>query len=77
LVALIHRWQVEFHAGDTEGDCLARSRERLTGAALDHFAALLAAWQAAAYANQPPTPAAVAGLCAEWSRHFGTAEVAR
>lgn len=71
LVALIHRWQVEFRAGDTEGNCLARTRGRLGESAQSHFTELLAAWQAAAYAGIPPSGETVGRLCSDWSRHFG------
>jgi hypothetical protein len=74
LVVLIHRRQVDFRAGDTEGDCLDRVHDHLADDARRHFAELLAAWQAAAYAHRQPPPAAVERLCADWSRHFGTAE---
>lgn len=71
LVALIHRLHVEFRAGDTEGDCLQRVRDRLEPAANTHFRALLDCWRAAAYGHRLPPAATLDALCSEWERHFG------
>jgi len=72
LVVLIHRWQVDFLAGDTEDDCLRRSRGRLDQSVQGYFGQLIDAWRATAYAHRPPGGPAVDQLCAEWGRHFGT-----
>jgi hypothetical protein len=71
LVVLIHRWQVDFRAGDTEDDCLRRSKGRIEGNAHNYFGELLGAWRAAAYAHRPPAGAAIENLCTGWARHFG------
>ena len=76
LVALIHRWQVDFRAGDTEDDCLRRSRGHIDGAAHGYFGELLGAWRAAAYAHQPPAAGALDELCLRWAKHFGAAPAA-
>lgn len=71
LVALIHRLQIEFRAGDTEKDCLHRVRGKLENGGLRYFHDLLASWQSVAYAREiPPTPVLEA-LCADWEAHFG------
>jgi hypothetical protein len=71
LVVLIHRWQVDFRAGDTEEDCLRRALSRIDGNAHGYFGELLAAWRSAAYAHRPPDRPAMENLCASWARHFG------
>lgn len=70
LSALIHRHQAEFRAGDTEDNCLARSRPHLATAAFAYFSRLLAAWRLAAYGHRPPAGDALAALCDEWPAHF-------
>lgn len=71
LVALIHRAQVEFRAGDTEDDCEHRVAGRIDAAAAGYFAELLAAWRLTAYAHRPPGEPRLEALCAAWPRHFG------
>lgn len=70
LVTLIHRHQAEFRQGDTEADCLQRSQPHLSPEGQTYFAALLDTWRRAAYASQPPGPAALHALCTGWSHHF-------
>lgn len=74
LVALIHRLQVEFRAGDTEDNCLQRVRGRLDGDAYAHFGELLAAWREVAYARRQPPAATLEALCLGWQRHFAAQE---
>lgn len=71
LVALIHRLHVEFRVGDTEDDCLQRVDRKLDAPAHGHFAALLNAWRAAAYAHRLPDATACESLCSDWERYFG------
>lgn len=71
LVALIHRVQLEFRAGDTEDDCLRRVRGRIDAAAEEYFAALLRQWRLVAYARLLPPLPVLEALCADWPRHFG------
>jgi hypothetical protein len=71
LVALIHRWQVDFRAGDTEDDCLRRCQGLVEADAQSYFGGLLGAWRAAAYAHRPPAASAMEELCIGWARHFG------
>jgi len=71
LVALIHRWQVDFRAGDTEDDCLHRCQGLVEEDTQGYFGGLLSAWRDAAYAHRPPPVPAIEELCAGWARHFG------
>lgn len=73
LVALIHRVQLEFRAGDTEDDCLRRVRGRIEAAAEEYFAALLRQWRLVAYARCVPPLPVLEALCTDWPRHFGSA----
>ncbi len=73
LVALLHRLQVEFRAGDTEDDCLYRVHDKLETESRRYFGDLLDAWRATAYAHRPPGKAQLESLCAQWPRHFAAA----
>lgn len=70
LVALIHRLQVDFKAGDTENDCLQRVDRRLEPDANAYFRQLLDGWRQVAYGRSIPPAPALEGLCAGWERHF-------
>ncbi len=76
LVALIHRHQVEFAAGDTEEDCLRRAAGHLPGDAGGCFSELVGCWGRAAYGHQLPTPSAMGALLDQWPRHFAPAGAA-
>ncbi len=70
LSRLAHGEGIEFCAGDTEGDCLARvTRGRSPARAA--FATLTLAWQRAAYAAQEIGAGEAESLCAAWSSAFG------
>lgn len=73
LSALLHRRHIEFRQGDTEADCLERSRHRLESAGHAYFARLLDAWKLAAYAHLPPQGEEIGRLCEDWAAHFGGA----
>lgn len=73
LSVLVHRRRIEFRRGDTEADCLERTRSRLEAAGQAYFADLLDAWKLAAYAHQPPRGEEVGRLCESWTAHFGGA----
>ena len=73
LSALIHRGAVDFLPGDTERDCLERSRPVLTVSALAYFRGLLDAWRSAAYGRQAPEAAELQVLCDAWPQFFGAA----
>ena len=73
LVALIHRTQVEFRAGDTEDNCRQRIAGHVEVPTGRYFGELLEAWRATAYARQPPPLARLEALCAGWEAHFGQA----
>ncbi|OQA29738.1 MAG: hypothetical protein BWY57_03230 [Betaproteobacteria bacterium ADurb.Bin341] len=74
LVVLIHRVQVEFRAGDTEGDCLYRVHGRLQFAAERYFRLLLEHWRHVAYARRVPPLPDLEALCSGWEEHFGRQE---
>lgn len=73
LVTLLHRDRVPLESGDTEADCLAKTRERLAVPAFAYLGRLLFAWQGAAYAHRIPPVADVEQLAAEWGGFFGAA----
>ena len=70
LATLLHRDGVELSGGDTEADCLRKSRTRVPQPVHFYFAGLLAAWQRAAYARREVARAEVEQLCSEWPLHF-------
>jgi hypothetical protein len=71
LATLLHRDGVELAGGDTEADCLRKSRARVPAPVHGYFAELLGAWLQAAYAGREVPRAAVEALCAQWPLHFG------
>ncbi len=72
LLRLLHRDGVELVSGDTEDDCLRKSRTRLSAPAIAYFARLLAAWRTIAYAGRTVGQEEVESLCTGWASHFGT-----
>lgn len=70
LAALLHRDGVELASGDTEQDCLRKSRPRLAAPAHAYFARLLGAWQQLAYARRRLPDGEIDALCADWAQHF-------
>jgi hypothetical protein len=70
LSALIHFAAVDFHAGDTEGDCWRRASPVLSAGGSDYFRRLLDAWLRTAYAHRPPPSAELESLCDRWAQHF-------
>jgi hypothetical protein len=70
LITLLHRDGVELVSGDTEDDCLRKSRQRIPDASVAYFARLLAAWQRLAYARREVPRAEVEALCGDWRSHF-------
>jgi len=70
LVTLLHRDGVELASGDTEDDCLRKSRKRIPDASVAYFARLLATWQRLAYARREVPRAEVEALCGDWRAHF-------
>lgn len=71
LSALVTRDGLEVEAGDTEGDCVRRTRALVDADKADVFASLVRAWQATAYAQRPPREAALRDLLDAWRPHFG------
>lgn len=71
LATLLHRDGVGLTDGDTEADCLHKSRTRVPTAAHTYLARLLGAWQRAAYAGRDVPRLDLEALCSEWPRHFG------
>jgi len=70
LSALIHFAAVDFHAGDTEGDCWRRASPVLSAGGNDYFRRLLDAWLRTAYAHRPPPRPELESLCDRWMQHF-------
>ena len=66
LAALIERFHCDLYAADTEGDCLVKARQMLTGTDIDYLGRLTRAWQLAAYAHVLPEEAEFADLCRCW-----------
>jgi hypothetical protein len=69
-VTLLHRDGVELASGDTEDDCLRKSRQHIPAASLAYFGRLLGAWQRLAYARREVPHAEVETLCGDWRAHF-------
>ena len=70
LVTLLHRDRIELVSGDTEADCLTKTRSRLAAPTYAYLARLLSAWQAAAYAHRMPPQPEVEQLASEWPAFF-------
>jgi len=77
LVSLIHRSQLDFHAGHTEDDCLRLVRSAVDPGCSAYFAELLEAWKLTAYAHEAPPAPALESLCHRWRAHFAHAGHAR
>jgi hypothetical protein len=73
LVTLLHRDQVQLTGGDTESDCLVKTRERVPANTYAYLARLLLAWQGAAYAHRVPARSDIERLASEWPGYFGQA----
>lgn len=71
LAALLHRDRIELASGDTELDCLTKTRERIAAQTHAYLARLLTAWQAAAYAQRIPPLPEVEQLASDWPGLFG------
>ena len=72
LVALLHRDQIEFVSGDTEADCLIKTRSRLAAPTYAYLSRLLSVWETAAYAHRMPPQPEVEQLASEWPAFFRT-----
>lgn len=70
LSHLAHQRQVAFSRGDTEGDCLDRTRQQAPALA-PYLSRLLACWQRLAYAHQSVPAEEVEHLCHDWRRSVG------
>lgn len=70
LSALVHRYRVVVHAGDTEGDCTKSATLALAAPAAEYFRGLVATWQQTAYDASPPPPGEVDAMCREWADYF-------
>lgn len=73
LISLLHRDGVELSGGDTEADCMAKVKPRVNAATHLYLVRLVAAWQAAAYAQRTPPAAEVEALATQWQGIFGRA----
>jgi hypothetical protein len=70
LAALLHRDQIELVSGDTEVDCLTKTRDQLAAPTYAYLSRLLSAWQAAAYAHRLPAQLEIEELASEWPAFF-------
>ena len=70
LITLLHRDHIELGGGDTEADCLDKTRQRVSAPTYAYLARLLIAWQGAAYAHRMPARAEVEQLASEWQGYF-------
>ncbi len=70
LAALLHRDRIELVSGDTEVDCLGKTRSRLAAPTYAYLWRLLSVWQAAAYAHRLPEQLEVEQLASEWPAFF-------
>jgi hypothetical protein len=70
LSALVHRYDLPIHEGDTEGECLIRSRHIGQPALEAYFSELTGAWQRLAYAHQQPEKDRLLALCQAWHDHL-------
>ena len=68
LSRLVDRHGLDVPRGATEGDCLRMAAQVLPVPAARYFGELTRAWQAAAYADRPPTDGEA--LCQGWSATF-------
>jgi hypothetical protein len=75
LSELVHRYALPVREGDTEGECLLRSRSLgLTGLD-DYLARLTRVWQRLAYGHQQPDKDQALALCHDWRRFFEVGHV--
>ncbi|HQC80269.1 MAG TPA: DUF4129 domain-containing protein [Accumulibacter sp.] len=77
LVVLMNERQIEFHAGDTENDCLRRVAARVPPEAQRCFGEVVDAWRLAAYGRLPVMAARVESLTADWETFFGQGAMGR
>jgi hypothetical protein len=70
LSALVHRYDLPIHEGDTEGECLIRSRHIGQPALEAYFSELTGVWQRLAYAHQQPEKDRLLALCQAWHDHL-------
>lgn len=70
LITLMHRDHIELASGDTEADCLAKTRRKLEETAHAYLTRLLLAWQGTAYAHRPVPRAEVEQLADDWPGYF-------
>jgi hypothetical protein len=71
LATLLTRDRVELDSGDTETDCLQKSRIRLAEPAQTYLERLVETWRGTAYAHRMPALQDVERLAVEWSDYFG------
>ena len=76
LSTLLHRDGVLLAGGDTEADCLRKSRAHVPEPVHRYFATLLATWQRLAYARREVARSEVEALCRDWPQHFGAGPAA-
>ncbi|MCG7912776.1 MAG: DUF4129 domain-containing protein [Candidatus Thiodiazotropha weberae] len=71
LSRLVHHYALPIKAGDTERQCLDRSRTLQIPDLFDYLSELTAVWQQLAYAHHQPQKSQLIDLCRAWIDHFG------
>ncbi|MCG8055837.1 MAG: DUF4129 domain-containing protein [Candidatus Thiodiazotropha endolucinida] len=71
LSRLVHHYDLPIKPGDTEGQCLDRSRKLQIPDLFEYLGELTAVWQGLAYAHHQPQQQQLIELCQAWSEHFG------
>jgi hypothetical protein len=74
LSRLVHHHALPIKAGDTEGECLDRSRSLQIPTLFDYLSELTAVWQKLAYAHHQPHKDQLLDLCHAWPDHFGESD---
>jgi len=70
IARLVHGSGLEIESGDTEQDCVARTRARTAPELAAYFADLTRAWTSVAWSHEPVREAGFAELCEGWRRVF-------
>lgn len=70
---LIHQYQFEFHAGNTEGECASIVRKRNDISLFRYFDRLTRCWKQLAYGHTIPAAEELDSLCVDWQLQFKTA----
>lgn len=72
LSRLIDRYQLAFHAGHTEAECLSLVRAHGIDSLSRYFCELTQVWRRLAYGHRLPPGDTVRNLCADWTRELSS-----